>query len=256
MIAHRPLLISVMQFEDDLISGRRTVFDVIALARRIGVDGVELRRETWANLEAEVDAARRRLTDLDLLVTYATHATLFAGEAEALQAVRDDIDMAQRLQSPQLRIFSGPIPESDDDARWDLARDIIDYAAERDVIIALENYARTPGGTVAEIRSVLDRLQTPALMTNIDIGNYWLHREDVPAAIQTVGNRAVSVHLKDQMAEPGQPPVSLGEGVLPLDDIFAELAALPQPLIYCFEFRGGADPERRIEAAVAYMRQR
>jgi sugar phosphate isomerase/epimerase len=256
MSAHRPLLISVMQFEDDLASGKRTVFDVIALARRFSVDGIELRRETWPNLDEEVAAARLQLADLGLMVTYATHAVLFAQDADGLRTLRNDIDTAQALGAPQLRVFSGPIPDVEDDTRWAVAREHIDYAAERDVVIALENYARTPGGKLAEIRGILDRLQTPTLMTNVDIGNYWLHGEDVPTAIRIIGDRAVSVHLKDQMAEPGQPPVLLGEGVLPLDAIFVELDRLPQRLFYCFEFRGGVDPEGHIQAAIAYMAQR
>ncbi|MEZ4633922.1 MAG: sugar phosphate isomerase/epimerase family protein [Caldilineaceae bacterium] len=199
----RPLLISVMQFEDDLKSGKRTVFDVIEAARRLGADGVELRRETWPAWEEELPAARQRIEDLGLQVTYATHATLFSDDAEGLQTLREDIDAAAALGSPIIRFFPGQLPEADDDASGAVGRELVDYAEDHGVVIALENYARTPGGTLAEIQAVLDRLQTSALMTNIDIGNYWLHNQDTVDAVHAVGDRAVSAHIKDQPADKG-----------------------------------------------------
>lgn len=256
MPLHRPLLISVMQFEDDLKQGRRTVFDVIETAQRLGADGIELRRETWPRWQEELAAARQRIEQHDLLVTYATMSTLFATEEEGLQALRADIDAAHALGAPQVRFFPGHVPAPDEDARWQTAQEIVEYAADREVTIALENYARTPGGTLAEIQTALNRIQNSALMTNIDIGNYWLHGQDVPAAIGAVGQRAVSAHIKDQEADRSAPPAPLGTGVLPLPAIFAELDALPQPLIYCFEFRGGEDPESRIEQALTMLRNR
>ncbi|MEZ4656859.1 MAG: hypothetical protein R2911_04750 [Caldilineaceae bacterium] len=74
---NRPLLISVMQYEDCLKSGAATVFDVIETAHRLGADGVELRRETWPHWQSELSAARDCIAELGLLVAYATHVTLF-----------------------------------------------------------------------------------------------------------------------------------------------------------------------------------
>lgn len=251
---NRPLLISVAQYEDELKDGTATIFDVIDAAHRLGADGVELRRETWANHAAELETARARIEELELLVTYATHATLFNESEDGYAQVRADLDAAKTLGSPQLRIFQGPLPASDDDAEWNKAQAIVDYAAERDVVVALENYVGEPGGTLAEIQSVLQRIDSPALGTNIDIGNYDAHGEDIPHAIRTVGGRAVSAHIKDKTATPGDPPTALGSGVLPLGEIMAELDALPQRVIYCFEFRGGGNPEGRIRQSLNFLR--
>lgn len=250
---NRPLLISVAQYEDELKDGTVTIFDVIDVAHRLGADGVELRRETWTNHASELESARARIEELGLLVTYATHATLFNDNEDGYAQVRADLDAAKALGSSQLRIFQGPLPATDDDAEWAKAQAIVDYAAERDMVVALENYVGEPGGTLAEIKSVLDRIDSPALGTNIDIGNYDARGEDVPHAVRTVGSRAVSTHLKDKTATPGEPPVALGAGVLPLGEIMAELNALPQRIIYCFEFRGGDDAEDRIRQSLNFL---
>ena len=97
---------------------------------------------------------------------------------------------------------------------------------------------------------------SPSLATNIDIGNYAGHNQDILAAIKTVGDRAVYAHLKDIDPTAEERLTFLGGGTLPMDSIMAELDALPQQIIYCFEFRGGGDPEDRIKKSLAYVRNR
>lgn len=256
MTNNRPVLISVMQFEDALTSGERSVFELIDIARQVGADGLELRRETWPGIGEELADAAQKIADAGLLVTYATHATLFDRSADGQQQLRQDIDAAAALGSPIVRFFPGPVPDADDDPAWEVARDVVDYAGEQGVVIALENYARTPGGTLAEIQAVLDRLASLSLRTNLDIGNYPNHGQDVVAAIDALAEQIVSSHVKDKAADPSEPPTVLGEGELPLPAILDALDALPQRVFYIFEFRGGDDPVGRIEHSLAYLRAR
>lgn len=255
MAMQRPVLISVMQYEDALKSGACTVFDVIETAHRVGAAGVELRRETWANWQTELEAARTRIEALGLLVTYATHVTLFSDDPNGQTILRQDIDTAQALGSPLLRVFQGPAPTDDDVAGWAAGQAAVDYAASHNVVIALENYVGMPGGKLHEIKRVLDRIDAPALGTNIDIGNYAQHEQDVIEAINTVGHRAVYAHIKDKTGTSGAAPIELGAGILPLPAILAALDSLPQAFPYCFEFRGGDNPDARITQSLAYLQQ-
>jgi sugar phosphate isomerase/epimerase len=256
MTANRPILISVAQFMDELNAGSLTIFDVIEAASRLGADGVELRREVWPKHNEELAAARARCQDLGLILTYATFATLFNADEAGATMLRQDIDAAAALGAPLFRVFQGPAPADDDEAGWAVGQAMIDYAADQGVVIALENYARTPGGKLAEIKRVLDRLPSPNLGTNIDIANYAGHGEDNLIAIQTVGDRAIYAHLKDMSATVPGDLTYLGGGTLPIDDIIAALNSLPQRLLYCFEFRGGGDPEGRIKQSLAYLKER
>lgn len=256
LTSKRPILISVMQFEDALKRGERTVWEVIDIARQVGADGVELRRETWPELDRERAAVARYMADAKLLVTYATHTTLFDRSAQGQQQLCQDIETAAELGAELVRFFPGLVPEVDDDPAWMVAKEIVDYAAERGIIIALENYARTPGGTLAEIQNVLTRLESPALCTNLDIGNYPNHGQDVVAAINSLADKIIASHVKDKTANPADPPTVLGAGILPLPDILQALAQLPQRIYYIFEFRGGDDPVARIEHSLAYLTER
>ncbi len=252
----RPVLISSMQFEDELKSGDRSVWEVIDIAARVGADGLELRRETWPRLEAELPQAARRIADSGLLVTYATQATLFDDSSDGRKQLRQDIDAAAALGAPLVRFFPGQSPPPLDRPAWTRAQQIVDYAAAHNIVIALENYARKPGGTLAEIQTALDRLTSPALRTNLDIGNYSNHGQDVVAAIETLADRIIAAHLKDKTANPSDPPTVLGAGLLPLDEILDALDRLPQRIFYIFEFRGGTDPVGRIEHSLAYLKRR
>ncbi len=250
----RPILISVMQYEDALAAGTLTVADVIAKAAEAGVDGLEIRPQGWRERERELPAARDLLAQHDLLVTYATTITLFSAEPGDAARLRGEIDDAQSLGAAQLRVFGGPAPDDADEAGWATGRATVDYAASRGVMLALENYAWMPGGTIAEQARLLDRL--PDLRVNLDIGNYARHGEDILTAIDRFGDRAISAHLKDQASGPPWTSYPLGGGELDLPRIMAALEALPQRLLYCFEFRGEGDPDGRIATSVAYLRDR
>ena len=250
----RPVLISVMQYEDDLDRGALAIGDVIATATRFGVAGIEIRPQYWRDRARELPAARDLIARHGLLVTYATTTTLFGADPEDAARLRQDIADAQLLGATQLRVFQGPAPADDDEAGWAGGRALADHAATRGITLALENYSGSPGGTIAEMSRTLERL--PTLAVNLDIANYARHGEDVLTAIVRFGDRAISAHVKDQGATAPWTSAPLGGGELHLARIFPALDALPQRLIYCFEFRGEGDPDGRIVQSIAYLRER
>jgi sugar phosphate isomerase/epimerase len=249
--AERPVFISVVQYQEQIAAGTTHSTDLFDTAHRLGAAGVELRPQFWADKGRELPAARDRAAHHGLLVTYATMGRLFDSDPASL---RQDIDDAAALGSPLLRVFPGPVPADDDDAGWERGRSIARYADERGITLALENFVGTPGGTLAEIERTLARI--PEMMTNIDIGNYPRHDQDVPAAIRAVGNRAVSVHLKDADDDSAHGTTYLGGASLPLPAILDALDRLPQRLLYIFEFGGGDNPDDRITRSLAYLRER
>lgn len=251
---HRPILLSIVQYTDAMESGKITAFDLVDKAKSLGADGLELRRELWPQMAVELPAVRDRIRDLNLRVTFATHSVLFCDPSDRNQLMAD-VDTAADIGSPLLRIFPGPVPEDAGDPAWNWAKQVVAHAEARGIVIALENYSGSPGGTLAEVRSVLDTLDRPSLMTNIDTGNYAGWKQDILEAIDAMASRVTYVHIKDPgVEEPGT--MCPGEGNLPLEEIFAALDALPQRIIYCFEFPGGEDPDDRIWRSLAWMRNR
>ncbi len=251
MATERPVLISVIQYQEGIAAGTTGITDLFDAAHRLGADGVELRPQFWKDKSRELPAARDRAAQHGLLVTYATMGRLFDADPATL---RQDINDARDLGSPILRVFPGPGPADDDAAGWETGHAIARYAEAQGIVLALENFVGTPGGTLAEIQQGLAHI--PTLMTNIDIGNYPRHHQDVPAAIRAIGDRAVSAHLKDADDDPAHGTTYLGGASLPLPAILDELDRLPQRLYYIFEFGGGDNPDDRIARSIAYLKAR
>jgi sugar phosphate isomerase/epimerase len=247
------VLLSIIQYHDALNAGTMTLVDLVDTAQRLGAGGVEFRPDYWRDKAAEIATVRQATTERGLRAIYATMATLFTADAAGEEQLRQDVDDAVALGSPLLRVFQGAAPERDDDPAWDRARQAVEYAAGQGLVLALENFARAPGCRAAEIGRVLDTIPHPALVTNVDIGNYAANDEDVPAAIRAFGPRVAMSHLKDVV---GGEATYLGGGSLPLPAILDAFAALSQPIIHCFEFGGGDDPDGRIAASLAYLKAR
>jgi len=249
----QPVVISTVQYDEPLTARQMAQGEVVTIASELGADGVELRADYWQDKERELPAARDLVRQLGLVVTYATSTTLFGPDGEAQQ--RQQVDDAATLGSPLLRVFQGTAPSVDDHMGWERAREVVRYAADRGVKLAVENFARAPGNRVAEIKTTLDRLDSPFLGTNVDLGNYASNGEDSSAAVRALGPRIFYTHLRDHADPPsGANATYLGGGSLPLRDALTELARLAQPIIYCFEFPGGGDPAGRIQKSLAYLR--
>ena len=248
----RTVIMSAQQYDAELKNGSATWTEILDVAQRAGVAGIEFREVYWRDKTAEISAMRAELAQRGLIGTYATFETLFGDNASA--RVREAVDDAAALGSRLLRVFSGPAASDDNRQAWDEVASLIDYAANRGVVLALENFARTPGNRVAEVKRVLDRLSGPSLGTNLDIGNYAANGEDIIGAIRTLGPRIVSSHLKDVLdTADGGTTTALGEGRLPIDAIMAEFDRLPQPVIHCFEFAGGGEAEARVKRSLATL---
>ena len=71
--------------------------------------------------------------------------------------------------------------------------------------------------------------------------------------IRAFGPRVAMSHLKDIA---GADATYLGGGTLPLPAILDAFDALPQPIIHCFEYGGGDDPDGRNAASLAYLKAR
>ena len=130
----------------------------------------------------------------------------------------------------------------------DALRGLGDYAAERRLQIAIENF----GLTSEQINRVLDVAGHPTVGTLYDPCNYYRHGEDPLAALKNLGQRVYYCHLKDAwfpyparkpesppMASSGQTPPwwwirPLGEGNIDWGPILCELATFYQGYL-CLE---------------------
>ncbi len=255
METKRPILICVVQYADELKAGTLSVSDLVDKIDKLGVDGIELRRELWANYANELPAVSEQIKASGKLVTYATFSTLFSKDHQAHKLLLHDLDTAKALGSPLLRVFPGAAPADTSDPAWTAAIEAVAHATSLGILIALENWGKLPGGHLNELTYILNHIPSAALKVNVDVGNYAMHGEDVLEAIKVLGSRVIYAHLKDKPVMNGDATTYLGAGAFPMDAIVAALEALSQPIIYTFEFDGDGEAESRIAKSLAYLRE-
>jgi sugar phosphate isomerase/epimerase len=131
------------------------------------------------------------------------------------------------------------------------------FVKEYDIKIAIHNH----GPEDKYFPSPLDTLKAvqnmdPRMGVCIDVGHAARAGTDVPDAIHNVGPRLYDVHMKD-LANPSskESQVAVGDGVLPVEKIFAALIAVKYPGYVDLEYEINEDnPLPGMIKSFAYMR--
>jgi len=98
-----------------------------------------------------------------------------------------------------------------------------DYAARSGVMLGLENVDGTDITSITRTVEVCDEIDSAYLQLYPDIGNLAEQGLDVVAELAAGQGRMLALHVKD--TRPGEPRrVPMGEGVVPWEAAFAELA--------------------------------
>lgn len=253
----RDLLISGVQFDQQLRSGAMSVLELAPIAARLGIDGVEYREVYWHDKARELPALRDQLAQTGTKAAYATYTTLYNRDPEKQKQLMQDLEDAHALGTTLMRVFRGERPgDAPEDAPMrDAARAVVERAASYGMRLALENFSGRPGSRIEEIQEVLEILDSPVMGVNIDFANYAENGIDPVKAIQQLAPRIIYTHLKDQRPTDEGKTVNcyLGSGNLPLPEILAALESAGRDFPFCFEFQGEGDPEGGIAKSLSYL---
>lgn len=148
--------------------------------------------------------------------------------AEALEIYRKGVDLCFNLGVPLLQVagYYAYYEDEDPQARGryiDTLRKAVPYAAQKGVILAIENVDGNDISAIDDAMAVLDEVQSPWLQLYPDIGNIAEHGGDAVKELKAGHNRMMAMHIKDVL--PGQPRrIPIGEGVADFPAAFSELA--------------------------------
>lgn len=137
----------------------------------------------------------------------------------------------------------------------DIASKLVEAAERHELDVAVHNYStvhhepESVFSSIAEVRSFLNEHPHPRLGACVDSGHFLVMDEDPESAIRELGDRILSVHLKDtsETAEEDAP----GRGVLDLPSLVALLedaASLPNPLVIEYELPPEATRDALLDA--------
>jgi sugar phosphate isomerase/epimerase len=141
----------------------------------------------------------------------------------------------------------------------DAYRQLSDVASEAGVWISFEVHMNTPHDTAASARKLLDLIDRPNVIGNLDPGNMYAvaDAEPIPEAVEILGPRLGYVHLKNCRSIAGS-----FDYTWPLDfgdiDYFQGLQAVVRSGYrgpYCIEYCGKGDPSIPAQRDAAYFRE-
>jgi sugar phosphate isomerase/epimerase len=157
------------------------------------------------------------------------------------------------MQAPVIRIFAGQVPRGDAEeaavARAiDGLRESVAYAAERGVILALENHGGITA-TPAQMLRLVEAVDSPWFGVNLDTGNFTT--PDPYADLERIAPYAVNVQVKTEIAR--------GDTAAKEPADFGRLVEMLRRVRYSgyvvLEYEAAEDPRTAIPGHVAALRR-
>lgn len=110
--------------------------------------------------------------------------------------------MAQELSCPCVSLTSGRLvpgirPEVSMDLLEESLRELVDYAAERSIRIGIEYEPGLLVENCEELSMLLDRIESPSLGANLDVGHSHVIGENPDEVIACLGPKIFHIHIED-----------------------------------------------------------
>jgi L-ribulose-5-phosphate 3-epimerase len=195
-------------FRDELQQGSMTYQDLVRLAARLDVDGLDLTVYWFPNTSDDFLLPLRRLAYKTAVEIYSIsirtdmcQSTRELQEKEVVE-IRRWVDVAEKLGASHIRVFGGEVPPGsteDQAASWvvEILKRAAEYSGGKGIILGLENH----GGITEKARRVLQiikQVNSPWVGMNLDTGNFPDHAY---AQIEECIPSAVNVQYKTEIAD-------------------------------------------------------
>ena len=226
MSMHNPIAAFPKCFMDELcVTHTMTIFDWIDMAAALPVSGLELypgfleSMEDRAYLRRVKDAMARANLVMPMLCASPDFTqpdrALYKWEIARARAAIDLVAFFDAPQPRTCRVLSGQRrPEIGVEQGIDLVvgaiESLLPYAAERGVILAIENHYKDNYWTYPEFaqrlpvfRRIVEAIDSPHFGVNYDPSNAILAGDDYLEVLEAVKHRVVSMHASDRRLLPG-----------------------------------------------------
>ena len=163
--------------------------------------------EIWPSFKEERDLfgepQRDRLKKLLAKINTSMHGS----SANTLEAHKDQIDTAAYIGADVIVVHPGNL-KIHGEVDYDFAGEVVAYAKERGVTIALEN------GPLNALEKAIEKMDD--LKICLDTGHVYFTNDPMSAYLQVLKPRLVHLHLQDTL--PGTDHYTLGTGTIPKSD--------------------------------------
>lgn len=255
-----------------IIEGTKSVEEWLRFAGEAGLDGADLSVALLPDQRAEtLRQLRRTAEDTGIkIVMLCTYSDFTSPEAEErsrqIEQLRAHIVVARELGATLIRVTAGqahPGVSLDDGLTWAVEglTTCLDEARKNGVRLVYENHTKGYPWTYSDFSQpkevfleIVRRTEGTSLGVNYDTANPLLEREDPLALMEQVVERIVSLHVNDIQRAGHFEPVLIGDGVSPIEEIFARAKKRGFTGWVCIEEASRRD-EDGFRRAIAFARQ-
>lgn len=254
------------------------VFGFIDYASSIGLDGVELLDMYWKDVEQELPKVKQLLSERNLMVSAYDISNNFVKISEderknEIQKVYNGIDIAKKLNTNVVRIFSGDVSENvsfEQGKSWiiECLKECANYAEEQGIILGIENHGYFAGRS-DQVIELIEAVGSTHVRSTLDTGNFLLVDEEPSHAVTALKKYVSHVHFKDFVNVgkdyEGHAFRSLsgdkfigtvaGEGKVDLHHVINELKNVNYQGWLSVEYEGADDPKVGAEKSVDNLKQ-
>ena len=214
--SHMKLSLAAFSYRDSLTGPKKTMdlFGFVDLAADLGLDAVELTSYYFPESVTSLYLNRLKqhafLQGLDISGTAVMNDFClpagFAADKE-VNHVRTWIGHAAELDAPMIRVLSGNWLQGTPDVELEQRvvqriESLLPYAAEKGVIVALENHGGGVTVTGDQLLRLVRAIKGPNFGVNLDTGNF--HGPDPYAEIAQAAPYAVNVQVKTEIRRRGK----------------------------------------------------
>ncbi|WP_139994183.1 sugar phosphate isomerase/epimerase family protein [Paenibacillus paridis] len=248
------------------------VLDFLAFCKDEGIEDVELLNVFWKDVLEELPSVLAFVRENGIKVSSYAVANDFVKATEeeragALKEITDAYPIAKVLGTNVIRVFSGNLS---DIATYEEALDwIVDglkeaaAGAEKEgLVLCLENHGKL-AGSGEQVKTIIDRVGSPAVQSTFDTGNFLLVDEHPTAALHTLLPYVAHVHFKDfEMREDGRykslggksfEGIHLGDGAVELEKIVNKLTENGYRGAFVLEYEGVGSEAEGIRRSYEYF---
>lgn len=226
------LILNTWIFEADVKNGAKQA-DLVDRVAKLGADGIEVRREYFTDLDAELPEVAKRAKAHNLVVNYSVPDVLFEEDGQVNPKLGDYFKEGQILGLKKIKFNIGHFDKFTGDLKAAFSGFPLD-----EIQLNVENDQSQLSGTAKAIKTFLDaahKAGLPSLGYVYDMGNWAYIGADAEAAAKELAPYTHYIHLKNTTDDNGKlgTPDDLDTGIYDWRHL---VSVLPSDQYYALEY--------------------
>ncbi|GMG62058.1 TIM barrel protein [Tetragenococcus halophilus] len=231
------VILNTWIFEDDVKKGTSQV-DLVERVKKLGADGIEVRREYFTDLDKELAEVGTKAKEAGMVVNYSVPDVVFEESGEINTKLSQYFAEGKTMGISKIKFNTGYFKNF----KGDLKEEFSKFPLE-EIEMNVENDQTPVSGTVKAINEFLSAIHAVGF-TGIgyvyDLGNWAFTHGDAIASADALANYTNYIHLKNTIDNQGELSTSddLDTGVYDWRDI---LTHLPKDVQFALEYPMSSD---------------